>query len=295
MSSPAKSKALILIGSCLLACPVIFPIAAFIFCGTLPRGYTSTAVIEVKYDHSLRTGPPGSQFDDAHFVQNQFVILQSKEILYPVIDSLGLVAKWSAGQTGALTKDAAYVRLYKMVHISNLPNTDMMRISVTGADPQEAADIANTIAVLYKRRRIVDQSKLIDHDLQEMTDEIERQRKKVDEAAAETAKIRIQSGIVDTNPDSSNSVDAAHPEYQAAKQKYIDAKKLLDAAEQRLQTARLEIKIGEPHVQIWETAEPAGKPSTPNVPRIVLLAFCAGLLPAIPGAFMVYAGLRSKL
>lgn len=186
-------------------------VTTYITTSFMPKGYTSTVIIEVKPDNfglHIFPGESGLGMADSHFVDNQFVILQSKEILYPVIDSLGLVEKWSQGSPVAITKDAAYTRLRGMMQgLRQLRNTDMLQISVESNEPQEAADIANTVAVLYQKRRIEDQSKLINQNLAELTDEIEKQRKKVDEAAADAARIRIRDGIIDTNPDSSEATD----------------------------------------------------------------------------------------
>lgn len=299
MASSAKSTALILIGSCLLACPVLFPVAAYIATGFMPRGYTSKAIIEVKPDiYGLHVFSDGSNpTDDGHFIANQFIILRSKEILYPVIDTLDLINKWSAGQPRELSREEAYVKLLGMLgETKEIRNTDMLEINVTSGDPQEAAVIANTIAIIYQKRRAEDQSKTINQNLSELQDEIDKQHKKVDEAAEKARQIRIKENIVDTNPDSIETEDknSENPEYRATKEKYIQEKRLLDAAEQRLQTEKLEIKISTMPAKIWEKAEPARAPSTPNVRFIVLAAFGAGVLVAIPGAVMVIIGLQMK-
>ena len=68
-----------------------------------------------------------------------------------------------------------------------------------------AADIANTIAVTYRDKRIEELRKNVEQTLAEMKDEL---KTKEDELAAlfqEASKIRQEDGIVDPDPDSPNA------------------------------------------------------------------------------------------
>lgn len=217
-------------------------------------------------------------------------MLQSREILYPAIGTLGLNEKWFPGKPESEAKNLAYEKLRKMIRISEVPDTFKMRVSATSTEPKGAADLANTIALVYEQRRLNDADQRIQKNF---TDLVEIEQRNVNEAETEAAKIRDRDHIVDSDPQ--NSDDKTHPQYQVAKQKYIDAKTKLDAAEQNLENIEFQMKAYPRTATIQEAAQPAKVPSTPNNPRILLLAFCAGLLPAIPGAFMLFSGLRSRL
>lgn len=180
-------------------------VTAYVTTYFLPRKYTSQVTIEVRSNQKLlkifgQDNYPDSV--DPHFVADQLKILQSTGILYPVIDELGLVNKWSAGLPSPLTKQGAYDQLLGMMHgIQEVRNTDMIIIPVTSTDKQEAADIANTIAVIYQKRRKDDLEEQITNALSELNVEVDKQTEKVEKAEQEVTRIRIRDGIIDNNPD----------------------------------------------------------------------------------------------
>jgi polysaccharide biosynthesis transport protein len=71
----------------------------------LPRWYLATTKVRVEKPESdvKLFQAAGSSAYDPYFLQDQFKIMQSEKILYPVIDSLGLNTKLaaSAGAPGA--------------------------------------------------------------------------------------------------------------------------------------------------------------------------------------------------
>jgi succinoglycan biosynthesis transport protein ExoP len=76
-------------------------------------------------------------------------------------------------------------------------------------------------------------------------------------------------------------------EYITAKENYINAKKLLDSAEQRLETETMQLKITVVPAEIWDRAEPAKYPSSPNVTAYLVIAFIVGLGMGIGLAFFL--------
>lgn len=294
-----KSTILITLGMCLILCLPLLPIAAYVITYLLPREYTSIAALEVKSDQSpINTpggveNPPGSI--DPHFVADQVQIFESKALLLPVIDQLNLVDKWSAGLPAKLSKDAVYEKLFKMIKVEEKRDTDMLLIEATSTDRQEAADIANTLAVTYQKRRRDDLEQQITNALSELNAEVEKQRQKVKEAQDEVAKIRLRNNILDPNPDTMDgNAKPSDAEYQAAKQNYINAKKLLDAAEQKYESESMELHIELTPAKIWDRAEPAREPSSPNVVVFLLLATALGFLCALCGAVLLFIGLRVR-
>ena len=175
----------------------------------LPRQYFSKVTIEVKPDDTGvkvfgNTDTRGSR--DATFAPTQFQILRSKEILYPVIESLGLVEKWSVG--GAkVPKEQAYFKLLRMFDMREVRNTDLIEIGIYSTEPKEAADVANSVAVIYQEKRRSDQLKLLTQGLAQVQEEVAKQRKVVEDASAEAAKIRIEKGIIDDHPEDLSSPD----------------------------------------------------------------------------------------
>ena len=169
----------------------------------LPRQYLSKVTMEVKTDNS---GPLGTIFNgggprglEPQFVSTQFNILQKTEILYQVIDNLKLVEAWSS-EGRSLPLQSVYGKLLGMLSLREVRNTGLIEVGVYSTDPQEAANIANTIAVVYQQKRLSDLQKNLDKGLEQLRDEVEKQRKRAEEAAVEMAKIRERDGIIDPNP-----------------------------------------------------------------------------------------------
>ena len=171
----------------------------------LPRQYQSNVIIEVEQNEQkiriFTEGYQGAMGMDPRFATTQFQIIQRKEMLYPVIDSMNLVDKWSQ-EYGIRSKEQAYFKLRSMIDVREVRNTNLLQISVESTDPQEASDLANSIAQEYQRKRIEEQQKLLARSLATLEDEVSKQRKKVQEANEEMSRIRTELGITDLNPDS---------------------------------------------------------------------------------------------
>jgi len=178
------------LGICLILCLPLCVALGYVGSVLLPREYYSKVTMEVDMDRYTT----GERFPF------QFQILQSKEMLYPVIDELGLVEKWSAGGV-KLPKEQVYFKLLKMLVLRQVRDTDLIEIGAYSTGPQEAANIANTIAVQYRKRRFEDLEKMVDLNLNALKDEMEKQRKKVEEAKAELMRIAQVNHIpeADTN------------------------------------------------------------------------------------------------
>jgi succinoglycan biosynthesis transport protein ExoP len=170
----------------------------------MPRQYKSHVIIEVEQnDQKIRIFGDGYQGMgmDPRFATTQFQIIQRKEMLYPVIDSMNLLQKW--GETyGVRTREQAYYKLSSMIDVREVRNTNLLQISVESTNPQEASDLANTIAQEYQRKRIDEQQKILSRSLATLEDEVSKQRKKVQEASEEMSRLRTELGITDLNPDS---------------------------------------------------------------------------------------------
>ena len=213
-------------------------ITAGITCYFLPREYFSKVTMEVKPDNEglkifSSEGMRGSS--DPRFATTQFQIIQQKEILYPVIENLDLVKKWSSKGV-FFPKESVYTRLCQgMIKMQEIRNTDLMQIGVYSTDPKEAADIANNIALVYQDRRRSDQEKLLTRGLGQLDDELSKQRKKVEDAAAQAAKIRVQEHIVDTNPEVLENSDAPDTQRLMADEK--------ETNDQRVRVAELKTQL----------------------------------------------------
>lgn len=173
----------------------------------LPKEYFSKVTMEVKMDNSGPInflGAGGQRTYDPQFVATQFQILQKTEILYPVIERLDLVKEFSpAGQR--LPLQQVYFRLKRSMQLQEVRNTGLIEIGVFDTDSQRAANIANMIAVVYRERRKADLETAVDRGLEQLKDEVEKQRKVVEDGSIKAAQLRQEQGIVDPDPDKEGS------------------------------------------------------------------------------------------
>ena len=163
-----------------------------------PRQYQSSVTMQVREDNNMHIfgGDTGQRFDP-RFSTTQFQIIQRKEILYPVIDAMKLVQKWDVR-----SREIAYLKLRSKLTISEVRNTDLLQISVLDEDRQLAADLANTIALEYQKKRIDEQQSWVARSLVQLEDEVIKQRKKTEDLRDRMTKIRIAAKINDLNPES---------------------------------------------------------------------------------------------
>ncbi|HEU5081540.1 MAG TPA: polysaccharide biosynthesis tyrosine autokinase [Opitutaceae bacterium] len=125
----------------------------------LPKWYASTLNIRVEKPEgqmSLLKDQPSSYYDP-YYLQDQFKIMQSEKILYPVIDRLQLGERLAAslGSQSAVPKDVIYDYLtQKMLHVESPRGSSLIEVGVYARDPELAAKIANEIGNVYSQDRI---------------------------------------------------------------------------------------------------------------------------------------------
>ncbi len=125
----------------------------------LPKWYLATTKVRVeKPEGSVQLySAQGGAGADPYFLQDQFKIMQSEKILYPVIRQLGLGAKFAAarGLPTALPDALTYGILVKdMLRIESQRSSSLIDINVYAQEQVLCADIANAIARIYSEDRI---------------------------------------------------------------------------------------------------------------------------------------------
>src|SRR5271170_4887602 len=126
----------------------------------LPRWYLATTKVKVEKPEGevkLFQAAANTAYDP-YFLQDQFKIMQSEKILYPVIDMLNLNTRLAAyvGAPGStLTSDITFQYMVnKMLRVESQRSSSLIEINVYAQDPALAADIANEIAKVYSEDRI---------------------------------------------------------------------------------------------------------------------------------------------
>ena len=236
----------------------------------LPLVYFAKVTMEVKPDNS---GPmnnifgAGSHSDfESQFLAAQFQIFRSPEILNQLIDNLKLTEVWSVDGP-QIDRQAAFRRLLGALELREVKNTGLIEIGVYSAHPQEAADTANMLAVVYQTKRLTEMRERIDREMEQLKDEVEKQRVRAKETLAEATAIKERDGIVDPDPDgmglsgptSQNNADLRP--YLEAKARALEAKRIYEAVWTEYQTEILERGIDFDPAKVWEKAEPPAEPT----------------------------------
>lgn len=145
--------------------PVLAAIVAIFFAQPM---YTaqSRLLILLGDDYVFRSDVAGAgqgmSFDRAQIVQAEMQILSAKDLRIQALQQVGLERAYPgmAGQSQALEKAAE--QLAKDLTIDNVPQSNVIELSLRNRDPQAAADLVNTLVKLYieRRRAIFEQSDL---------------------------------------------------------------------------------------------------------------------------------------
>ena len=159
-----------------------------------PRKYRSSIMMELRMStddpkvfKDTATGIPGS---DPRFAPTQFEILQSKEVLYPVIESLDLQKKWAAENGQPIPREYAYARLRGMLNLKQIRGTEMMELNVTSTSPEEAAKTVDAVAQSYQDARRLRTQDLTTESLNVLDGNLQVQRQKVKDLELKLQKMR---------------------------------------------------------------------------------------------------------
>ena len=172
----------------------------------LPRWYLATTKIRVeKPEGEVRLFQAQSSGSyDPYFLQDQFKILQSEKILYPVIANLGLNTRLAAtlGVTGTLPSAVTYHYLLdKMLRVESQRSSSLIEINVYAQDADLGAAIANEIARVYSDDRIYLATSEQREGLAKLSDELAAQERIVSAQRDSVEKLRKDLNIsgVDLN------------------------------------------------------------------------------------------------
>ena len=108
---------------------------------TAPKEFSAQAVMQV-----ARSARADETVSYNSFIQTQFALIGSREILDEVIAETGLASNWS------VTEEQARARLENHLKTENILGTDLIKISVDDPDPNLASAIVNSIAESYRDR-----------------------------------------------------------------------------------------------------------------------------------------------
>ena len=134
---------------------------------------------------------------DPYFLQTMYEIIQSQKILHPVIDKLDLMKVWAerGRPLPARSMDLAFNRLKNQLSVRRYRDTSLIEITVFDDNPQQAADIANTIAIVFEKERLDEKRRKVLKGLDKLKDEVGQQLTRLQAAQAKVERLRKELDV----------------------------------------------------------------------------------------------------
>ena len=182
----------------ILAVAFLVVLTGTVYTLLLPNIYASSSRILVSED-SPEINPFAVQQNymstyNPYFLRTQFEILTSKPILNEVIYRLNLQSEWGKNNE-ILTRDIALKILKNSISVFQQRDTSLIVINVKRDNPDEAADIANEIAQVYRDSRLELASKSAREAIDKIEESLTEQRQRVANAEENIQKIREDLNI----------------------------------------------------------------------------------------------------
>ncbi|MCU0787887.1 MAG: polysaccharide biosynthesis tyrosine autokinase [Verrucomicrobia bacterium] len=168
----------------------------------LPEAFASTARIKIEREGSdiqEMTGMPTVSSYDPYFIQTEFEVIQSQKILDRVIEGMDLNRVWGDRYAGGqqLKSDETLRILQGQINLKPVRNTSLIEIEVFSENPDEAANLANAIAVAYRDYRLEKSRELALGGIKELEKQWEELNRRVNDAQAQVDSLREKLGVVD--------------------------------------------------------------------------------------------------
>jgi succinoglycan biosynthesis transport protein ExoP len=207
----------------------------------LPKVYTASAQIQIRPRdvHDIVGVGPNNMTDkviDSTTFQAEFQIMQSADVLMPIITDLGLDKIWAKRvyKTGldALPPQDALAYMNRILHLDFLRGTDIINITVSSEVAKECADVANAVADRYKTKRDVEEDERNNRGVQSLKDQIAEQQKVVDDAKAAVETMRqslFKQGIQIPNGAGPSDIDRDETDLDTRKQQLLQSQEDYDA------------------------------------------------------------------
>jgi capsular exopolysaccharide synthesis family protein len=205
----------------------------------LPKVYTASAEIQLHPagEHSVVTidnAPADKGFDPTAF-QAEFEILQSPDMLQPIINDLQLDKIWAQrlykGKLEKMQPLDALAYMNSILRLDLKRGTNIIQITVSSEVAQEAADIANAVADRYKTVRQVSEDQRNTRGEESLQEQIDQQQKVVDQKRAVLDKMREDAAAngVDLTQPGSGAGDRTETDLDERQKDLLSAKVDYDA------------------------------------------------------------------
>jgi len=180
---------------------------------TLPRMFETEAKVALKEDQAdvdvfERSGNAFSY--NPYFLRTQFEIIQSRQILYKVVDNLNLCKEWGKKfneDKSPIGRGMAFSILAGSLRVQPYRDTSLISIIVRMEDGTEAALVANEVAKVYREHRLSEKRAQMMRGVEALESELEKEQDKVSKAEDELEHIRKDLNISTTGGPGAPSID----------------------------------------------------------------------------------------
>ena len=171
----------------------------------LPKSYMSSVRIKVQKDIAdvdTMAGNKSISTFDPFFIQTEFEVIQSASVLDQVIldKDLNLNRRWAIryGVEGQPLKTPQTRSLLKRkIDVRQFRNTSMIEIRAYSEEKEEAAEIANKIADVYKSTRIKQELERASQGIEKLEEELTHQNEELTKLQATVDYLRETNNISD--------------------------------------------------------------------------------------------------
>ena len=188
----------------ILAVFLLVVITATLVTFILPESFASSTRIKIERDQSdvagfAERGAGGMISYDPYFIQTEFEMIQSDSILGKVVENLDLNNAWGKKYGGGtrLTTGEATSLLKNRLDLRPVRNTSLIEIRVFSEKPEEAAKIANEVAIVYKKHRLDQRKEMSQGGIRALEERFLAQEEKVYVAQTNVDYLRKELNISD--------------------------------------------------------------------------------------------------
>jgi len=185
----------------ILAVIILVTLSGTCYTLMLPKIFMASTTIRVRedaLDMDVFDRQAVSGFNP-YFLKTEYEVIQSRTILSSVLDRLNLQQRWSSREEnkgGLIPRNVCMSILERSVRVTQYRDTSMIQIQVYRDDPDEAMQIANEIADVYRDYRQSSKRGEIRSSVQALENELLKQQQKVNEAEEELERIRRDQGVL---------------------------------------------------------------------------------------------------
>ena len=193
---------------------------------SLRPSYCGIARIKIDKDRSDIAGIFEQQNTyqyDPYFIQTEFEVIKSQQILDQVITNLNLNVEWGQKYAGEpLKTPETRTLLGKLLDLRPTRNTSIIEIYFYSNSTNEAARIANEIATVYRDYRLGQRNEQTLSGIRALKKEYQAQEEQVHRSQAEVDRLRVELDISEMDA----AGDMPSPELSGETLRRLDAQRI---------------------------------------------------------------------